>query len=45
MKADGLEDILIEGNIYGASAVAKILEGRSYNQGIRAHTVTYEALW
>ena len=31
MKGGGLEDILIEGNIYGASAVAKSLEGKSYN--------------
>ena len=45
MKGGGLEDILIEGNIYGASAVAKILEVKSYNRGIRAHKVTYEALW
>ena len=45
MKGDGLEDILIESNIYGASAVAKMLEGKSYNRGIRAHKVTYEALW
>ena len=40
MKGGGLEDILIEGNIYGASAVAKILERKSYNQGMRAHKVT-----
>ena len=45
MKGGGLEDTLIEGNIYGASAVAKILEGKSYNRGIRAHKVTYETLW
>ena len=45
MKGVGLEDILNEGNIYGVSAVAKILEGKSYNRRIRAHKVTYEALW
>ena len=43
--ARGLEDILMEGNIYGASAVAKILEGKSYNRGTLAHKVTYKALW
>ena len=45
MKGGGLEDILIEGNIYGASAVAKILEGKSYDRGIGAHKVTYKAFW
>ena len=39
MEGGGLEDI------YGASAVTKILEGKSYNRAIRAHKVTYEALW
>ena len=40
-----IDVILIEGNIYGASAVAKISEGKSCNRGIGAHKVTYEALW
>ena len=45
MKGGGSEDIFIEGNIYGASAIAKSLEGKSCNRGTRAHKVTYEALW
>ena len=31
MKDGGLEDILIESNVYGGAAVAKILEGKSYD--------------
>ena len=45
MKDGGLEDILIESNVYGGAAVAKILEGKSYNRGIRAHKIVYEAMW
>ena len=45
MKDGGLEDILIEGNVYEGAAVAKILEGKPYNRGIRAHKIVYEAMW
>ena len=45
MKDGGLEDILIESNIYGGAAVAKILEGKPYNRGIRAHKIVYESMW
>ena len=45
MKDAGLEYILIESNIYGGAAVAKILERKSYNRGIRAHKIVYECMW
>ena len=45
MKDGGLEDILIESNIYGGAAATKILEGKSYNRGIRAHKIVYESMW
>ena len=45
MKDGGQEDILIESQIYGDAAVAKILEGKSYNRGIRAHKIVYESMW
>ena len=45
MKDGGLEYILIESNIYGGAVVAKILEGKSYNRGIRAHKIVYESMW
>ena len=40
----GFEDILIEGNLYGSNTVAKIIKGKSYNRGVRAHKLMLEAI-
>ena len=38
------EDILIEADLYGSNTVAKIIKGKSYNRGVRAHKLMLEAL-
>ena len=40
----GFEDILIEADLYGSNTVAKIIESKSYNRGVRAHKLMLEAL-
>ena len=40
----GFEGILIEADLYGSNTVAKIIIGKSYNIGVRAHKLMLEAL-
>ena len=40
----GFEDILIEADLYESNTVAKIIKGKSYNRGVRAHKLMLEAL-
>ena len=40
----GFEDILIEADLYGNNTDAKIIKGKSYNRGVRAHKLMLEAL-
>ena len=40
----GLESLLIESGVVGASAVSAVLLGKAYNRAIRCHKATYEAL-
>ena len=40
----GFEDILIEADLYGSNTVAKIIKGKIYNRGVRAHKLMLEAL-
>lgn len=41
----GLTDAWIESGIYSDVTVESIIKGTHYNRGVRAHKVTYEALW
>ncbi|KAK3696845.1 hypothetical protein QZH41_003454 [Actinostola sp. cb2023] len=41
----GLEDLLIESGVYGASTTTSLISGKSYNRGIRAHKLVMEALF
>lgn len=41
----GLKDIWIESDLYNECTAAKILEGKHWNRAIRAHKLTFEALW
>ena len=38
-----MEDILVESECYGLSTVDRIMNGKSYNRGIRCHKLLYEA--
>ena len=40
----GLEDIMIESGVYGSNSIGKILKGKTYNRGVRAHKILFEAL-
>ncbi|KXJ20012.1 hypothetical protein AC249_AIPGENE15286 [Exaiptasia diaphana] len=41
----GLEDILVESGVYAAGTTTSLLQGKSYNRGIRAHKLVMEALF
>lgn len=44
MKDCGIEDLFAEADLYGSSITQKILNGKAYNRGMRAHKIMYEAL-
>ena len=41
----GLEDVWTESGVYGENTAQNIISAKSYNRSIRAHKMTYEALW
>ena len=40
----GLHDIMVESEIYGNHAASVLLQGKSYNRGVRAHKIVLEGL-
>ena len=40
----GLHDIMVESEIYGSHAASVLLQGKSYNRGVRAHKIVLEGL-
>ncbi len=45
IESSGIEDVWTEAGVYGEGAIHGILKGKSYNRAVRAHKLTYEALW
>ena len=43
--SSGLEDLLIESGVYAAGTTSVLMNGRSYNRGVRAHKLCFEALF
>ena len=43
MPGSGIEDILAESECYGLSTVDQVMNGKSYNRGIRCHKLLFEA--
>lgn len=43
-QENGLEDLLIESDIYGSNFSLALLKGKSYNRDVRAHKLVMEAL-
>lgn len=43
-QESGLEDLLIESELYGSNTTLALLKGKSYNRGVRAHKLIMEAL-
>ena len=41
----GLEDLLIESDVYAPGTTSVLMLGKSYNRGIRAHKLSMEALF
>lgn len=44
IEGSGLDNILIDADIYGVNTLSSVLKGTQYNRGIRAHKLLYEAL-
>ena len=44
MEGSGFEDCLIEAGVYSGAVISKIMAGKAYNRGIRAHKLLFEAL-
>ena len=42
-QESGLEDVFIESGLYGSSSTMALLQGKSYNRGIRGHKLIMEA--
>ena len=41
----GLEDLWIESGVYASGTTTAIIAGKQYNRGVRAHKLTYEAIF
>ena len=41
----GLEDLWIESGVYASGTTTAIIARKQYNRGVRAHTLTYEAMF
>ncbi|MCG7875527.1 MAG: hypothetical protein N0C90_04285, partial [Candidatus Thiodiazotropha endolucinida] len=41
----GLEDLLIESGVYASGTTSALMAGKQYNRGVRAHKLTFEALF
>ncbi|CAH3114284.1 unnamed protein product, partial [Pocillopora meandrina] len=45
LESSGISDIWVESEIFGETTAGNILRGKLWNRVIRAHKLTYEALW
>ena len=45
VNSSGLLEAWVESNILGPKAAEKVLLGKSYARGIRAHKLTIQAVW
>lgn len=45
MTNTGLAEIWLESGLLGEGAIAKVLSGKDYAMAMRAHKLTYQALW
>ena len=43
-QESGIEDVLAESGLYGSNTTMALLQGKSYNRGVRAHKLMMEAL-
>lgn len=43
-QESGLKDVFIESGLYGSNSTMALLQGKSYNRGIRGHKLIMEAL-
>ena len=42
MEGNGFEDCLVEAGAYSGTVISKIMAGKAYNRGIRAHKLLFE---
>ncbi len=45
MNGSGLAEVWIEGGLLGQGTAERVLSGKAYNKGMRAHKLTLQALW
>lgn len=45
LESSGISNIWVESEIFGETTAGNILRGKLWNRVIRAHKLTYEALW
>ena len=43
--SSGLDDFLVESDVYGAGGVSALMKGKAYNCGVRAHKLLMEAFF
>ena len=44
-QSSGLEDLLIESGVYAAGSTTALMNGRSYNRGVRTHKLCFEVFF
>ena len=45
VESAGLEDLWVEAGLYPPNVTENMFSGKAYYRAVRAHTLTYEALW
>ncbi|WAR24223.1 P52K-like protein [Mya arenaria] len=45
MESAGLDDVWVDAGVYPPNVTSNMMEGKAYYRAVRAHILTYEALW
>jgi hypothetical protein len=44
-QPSGLQEAWVEGNLLGSKTAEKVLAGKSFDKGMRAHIIAFQAMW
>ena len=44
-QSSGLKDAWTESNLLGEKSTERVLAGKAYEKGMRAHKITFQAMW
>ena len=45
MEDSGLVEVFVESGLLGPNTAGKVMDGKSFAKGMRAHKITWQSLW